>query len=400
MLNKKDFSEECRQLDATLNSLRSLHSTIVANNQLAAELPGRKSKRLAKALRIVRKHAEDLYSAVSKGWVTTCHHKHLAKLVLEDRLEQSTQRLPKSRDKPIQCFEFVFSGNLAQGHDFWHESVVQIFENDDDDDETVSDPSPVSGDNPVRPRVSINVPTPIPAARTRDIPDICSAIEAGRSKQEHVIFALTKDCRMGEPISRKRKHMDFPAKDVIRLKDHLCLSRDPVSSISWSDKVSLALTIASSFLQLLRTPWTSPRFSTDTLTLLQAANQDPDMTKPCLSISFEPAPGMLPTQNADFEIKEALVELGIMLLEIWHERTVELKFGLAVESLRPLARRTYAMEWLETVPGLPVMYHQAIYYCLAGVINKPPLPKGWDDPQLWETICETVIEPLSKLAKS
>ena len=62
--------------------------------------------------------------------------------------------------------------------------------------------------------------------------------------------------------------------------------------------------------------------------------------------------------------------------------------------------RAMPSEWLEDGPRtLPGLYQQAVHHCLAGAMNSTPVPKGWDDMQLWETMCESVIEPLSKLAK-
>ena len=49
MVNKKDFSLECDELDASSDFLERTLSLISSNHQLAKELPTRKAKRLAKA---------------------------------------------------------------------------------------------------------------------------------------------------------------------------------------------------------------------------------------------------------------------------------------------------------------------------------------------------------------
>ena len=86
------------------------------------------------------------------------------------------------------------------------------------------------------------------------------------------------------------------------------------------------------------------QLSTKTVALLKTSNYQPDITKPLLSVSFESTPPPPPTpappsshpaQQDDFQVKHALVELGIMLLEIWHEHTLEEKCDLGPEPVRP-----------------------------------------------------------------
>jgi hypothetical protein len=400
MLSKKDFEEECARLDASLNSMHRLLDLVSSNTQLAGVQTSGKSKRLARKLWTIRKQAEDLHAAVSQAWVTNCHLKHEAKLFLEDRVEQSSVSRKKQHDLPIQVFQFVFTGSLAQGQDFWHESMVQIF--DDTQEPLSSALPPVTGTS--RPGVTINAPPTTTSSRTQDIMDICSAIEKGKADQRHIAFTLTRDCKIGMDGGCKHRFTTFQAKDAVRLKDLLLsASQGPGRQLksAWDVKILLALNVASSFLQLLRTPWIAHGLSTDTVTLLQPPNGDAEIDKPLLSVSFEASPNNQAARTAKFELKEALVELGIMLLEIWHGKTFEERFRIGPQPLRPFERQGHALGWLGSIlETLPPSYHKAVAHCLAGAMTASPPPNGWDDMRLWENMCGNVIEPLAKLVRT
>lgn len=402
VIHKKDFDEECQRLESSLHSLHRLHDLISSNHELAGDRPSGKAKSLARAFMKLRAHAENLYLAVSKSWVVHCHQKHEAKLFLEDRLEESKQAWGKKRraDLPMHVFRFVFAGHHPPVNGMWHESIVQVFPPTDQD---MVDPHPSANNQTTRQRVTIIAPpSKSPARPMKEIKDICSAIEAGKANQEHTTFALTLDCKIAIDCGRKDGFKSPQVKETVLLKDMLMgASQTPQGRpvISWSQKLQLALNIASSFLQLLRTPWTGPRLSIDQVAFLQLSNQSADLSKPFLSLSFDSVQTGQQATLDDFQLKDALAELGIMLLEIWHEETLEHKFSLNPGAMGP-NRRFHALEWLEAEPRVwSNLYHKAAYHCIVGAMNISPYPKDWDDMRLWETVCESVIEPLSKLSR-
>ncbi|KIX00630.1 uncharacterized protein Z518_09695 [Rhinocladiella mackenziei CBS 650.93] len=402
VLKIKSFDEDCEKLDAVLHSLQRLCQLISSNHHLSGQQSSGKTKRLAKAFWNIRKRAEDLYLAVSKGWVFDCHRKHEARLILEDRVEELTelQKRPRNEQLPVYVFQLLLSGQAPQQENFWHESTVQAFHVADED---ARQPLRSDGPQATKPRVTIIAPAPeLPQRSMKDIKDICSAIEEARKNQEHIIFALTKDCRMATGPTRMAGFKSSKARDGIRLKDLLQNhSQSTRKALSWRIKTSLALNVASNFLQLLRTPWALPRLSSDTVSFLQNPNQEADIRKPFLSLSFEQSTAGPAVSNTAFRVKEALLNLGVMLLEIWHEKTLEDHFPLSSGSMRVYELQVHALEWLESDPhALPNSYHQAVFHCVAGAMNCVPCPKDWDDMRLWETVFQCVIEPLYKISKS
>lgn len=128
-----------------------------------------------------------------------------------------------------------------------------------------------------------------------------------------------------------------------------------------------------------------------------------------MSMSFGPCPqGAGATSQGsvaspDLPLREALVELGILLLEIWHETTLDKAYPPDAATKRSfLERRGCAFAWLEEDRDVPVeKYYQAVFHCISGsVMNVVSGVPTWDDMRFWESMCESVIVPLHSFSKS
>ena len=120
---------------------------------------------------------------------------------------------------------------------------------------------------------------------------------------------------------------------------------------------------------------------------------------PCLSLHLSPSSSGQGAQNVESSIYGDLLEIGILLLEIWHEKTLEQHFALN-QAPKDCVRQMLAFEWYEEARNaLPECYLKAAFYCIADVKNIVPGHVHWDNMRLWETICENVIEPLLTLSK-
>jgi hypothetical protein len=106
--------------------------------------------------------------------------------------------------------------------------------------------------------------------------------------------------------------------------------------LPWKHRMLLALTLLPTPLQLLQTQWLENVWSKEAIYFLirqqQGAAKDyispanVDVSRPFISLSFNPA-----TQNhcqQQIQPKVVLRELGILLLEIWREMTLETRFSL------------------------------------------------------------------------
>src|SRR5690606_14924721 len=95
----------------------------------------------------------------------------------------------------------------------------------------------------------------------------------------------------------------------------------------------------------------------------------------------------------ELEPQVALLELSILLLEIWHQRSLndwasETKLDVGTQD----SRRIAATRWLQaTDKELPVNYLDAIEKCLAICSGRL---RYWDDEKFQQHYCENVIKPL------
>jgi hypothetical protein len=70
------------------------------------------------------------------------------------------------------------------------------------------------------------------------------------------------------------------------------------------------------------------------------------------------------------KLKEALLELGITLLEIWHEATLEERCFLPTQPMSHHDRQAWVLKWLDDANNpLPDLYHKAVSHCITGVID-------------------------------
>lgn len=92
-----------------------------------------------------------------------------------------------------------------------------------------------------------------------------------------------------------------------------------------------------------------------------------------------------------------MIELGIMLIEVWEQRTFEewtSQEGLGASS-NYLERTKRAIRWMESVTDpMMVWYEDAVSTCLRFDFGN--LPRDWDDAKFRQRYCEKVILPLDK----
>lgn len=397
---KEELGEEIRELESRLNSMQRLVELMSSNNQFNVANSDLKSRRLATAYMKIRHQADMLYLALTNAWIPQCHQHHEARLLLEDRVEEiKREKRLLSNDTKERCFQLIFSGGNPSQNSLWHESQVQVMpgSNDEEQHQNLS----------ICSKVKITVPPSKTMAKsTKDIKDICSAIEESRNIQEHAIFALTEGGKITADVSQKRTFKVCQVKGSVVLRELLRANNDSRRNASpkilYRPKLSLALNLAASFLQVLRTPWARPMLSAENITFLEDEKQRPDVKRPFLALSFGGSPQANPTPSDNgISLKDELVELGIILLEIWHEKTLEEARPSIPGCTESLPRRVSAMLWFEnsTNDAYPEAYRAALEYCLLKSICLQQEQK-WDDPEIWQVICESVVAPLAGILRA
>lgn len=169
---------------------------------------------------------------------------------------------------------------------------------------------------------------------------------------------------------------------------------DENARISFRHRTLLALDIASSILQLQQTSWSNPPFSSKVVKLLVQENSKTTRTlsSPFVEQVTEPSRANLTHPDP----QPTLLELAIILLEVWHHLTLEIwanntAFG---GTDTPEKRHMAAIRWLQTTSdSIPIHHLRAIEQCLGLYSGRL---RYWDDDEFLKMYCENIILPLLK----
>ncbi|KAH6677735.1 hypothetical protein B0J14DRAFT_475288 [Halenospora varia] len=409
MFGVTQLKEAVQELDDTASALDRFTRIVLSNRRTVDDMSSKKAIKLAKGLRHVRKFASNLSLAISKSWRIGCHSKHEARLFLEDRLDTAAQiskQIGRESSEPILVFQLIFAASIDQGQTFWHEADVQVFDGKDDDH---AHQTTISSHQGV-PQVTF---TPIePASPNRPditaVESICGAIETAQSDNGQTTFVLVEQQRIGtmatnKPISVRKQQTEATTLKALLLSADTSKRHGPI--LPWKFRMLLALRLASNLLQLIQTQWLERAWSKEVVyfMLKPTSSAGPgrcqvDLVRPFVCLSFDnstPSAG----NRASIEPKVALLELGILLLEVWHEITLETRFALREAPSGYYQRLALATEWLDDTDNpLPDLYDNAVSHCIHRSVGDSRLP-DWDDMKFWGAVCGDVIEPLSKNCK-
>ena len=412
MFGVNDLESAVRELDDTTEKLCRFTSIISSNRQLIEDKPPRKALKLARALRQVRGFASNLYLAIFQSWRAGCHNQHEAKLFLEDRVDAAAGILKQARrnsSAPVLIFQLIFAASISQGQTLWHEAVVQVLMANSGDDSV----PPLASQASRSPQVLLVVPqSTSKGPEVTFVHDICAAIEATKCGNEQVAFVLTGNQQFGTIATNEKTLISYHQADKTTLKALLLSdnkSNHHGTLLPLRLRMLLALRLASNLLQLLQTQWLQSAWSKDMIYFLlrptggaSNASQNQlyiDFSRPFVSLTFDDSSASAPTQQ-NVDPKVALLELGILLLEIWHGTTLETQFFLKEAPGGYYERLGLALRWLDDMKDpLPELYDKAASHCIRGMIGGETRFRKWEDIEFWGAFCGDIIEPLSKNCK-
>ncbi|KAK0635957.1 hypothetical protein B0T17DRAFT_503454 [Bombardia bombarda] len=347
-------------------SLKVIISGLKAQQEHTAREPSHDAAKLATKLGQVQANAASLFSALCKGYTCQCRSKHRAMIRLDSRVSLQRERRQKgARAREPTTFNLV----LPHEAELFQEALVIILEDDKDVSNRTSAQAAWSQGQILRLELIANM-----LAHAQE-----SAITMvhGEFEQSHADITLQGLLEQG--------YLDEDAR------------------LTPKQQTILALDIASSILQLQQTSWFSSPWNSRTIKFLISRSA---ATTSFSSISALPrafveehlhrnatAPGPDP--------KTALLELAILLLEIWHHKPLELWAAKLADSLKVDTvefRRIAAIRWLElTSERLPPHYLTAVEQCLAVCSGRL---RYWDDGNFRRHYCENIIGPLLESCKA
>jgi hypothetical protein len=255
------------------------------------------------------------------------------------------------------------------------------------------------------PRITIYAP-PSPrivsmTAKSTRLTDICEAVRKSRSQRRSLSLRLFTDLLYlpdyedTNPECRIYKEYS----NAVNLGQFLAGTLDnDECQLGYKERTNLALSLASSVLQLNCTQWFTDawtkadiHFFTKDGRIFDIHSERPSITQTVKNpISDSDGMGQSP------DPKKALLELAILLLEIWHHKPLEvwlIERGDETQSSFD-GRRSIAIRWLEiTQNKLPLNHLKAIEACLqfsAGRLRE------WEEDDFRKQVCEDVIKPLQE----
>lgn len=177
-----------------------------------------------------------------------------------------------------------------------------------------------------------------------------------------------------------------------------CLDED--ARMTPKQQTILALDIAASVLQLRQTHWSLFSWTNKRIQFLLSSQGE--FWGPFVEelIDKQSSKTPLHPNHQGPDPNEVLLELAILLLEIWHHKPLEMwaeKSGIkSVDT--PEARRIAAIRWLQlTSDRLPPYHLAAIEQCLAFCSGRL---RVWDDSEFQKLYCENVVKPLRESCKT
>lgn len=407
------FAIERSSLKALLEDLREdrlslglICSSLQNNHHSPARDTSREAVKIARRLAQVRSRAASLYSALSNGRSTCkCQAEHSV-------MNQLQSRAAKSNSGNGTAFSLI----LPLGGDNMQPAWVAAFLADMAEEEL--EPEQHDGTSPVektqkRSAVTFGPPTDQKRNSRQQAPEekvarnICGlAREAWETRRSLRLQLFANSLT----IQRTTLAADMTTFDnilaITTLEDALAQDPRQMSGRMWltpKRQTLLAVDIASSVLQLQRTHWLCAPWSSQTIQFIVGTRAGKEAVGVFIKTDLIGTRG----SNSDPAVTDpdphvVILELSIILLELWHRKSIEawassLGTEARVKTSDTDSRHIAVTRWLKATHfSLPVAYLEVIEYCLSVCSGRP---QYWDDEQFTQRYCQNIIMPLLQSCK-
>ncbi|KAI0481842.1 hypothetical protein F4859DRAFT_476195 [Xylaria cf. heliscus] len=353
-----------------------------------AKRPSRESEQISRILSQVSASAKALYIAMCQSCACACQSNHRVFLELRNRMPQvrstkTTKRL--GADSLIFNLIFDMRSHLREAYvkanpqDMLHTLPIS---------KTSHHVSFQIPEDPI-PSITLSQANQRPEACTKTL-GICDLISQSQIRDYILSLKLKGETLdfIQEPYQAQRE-LSTPTTLEAVLRQG---ASDKKFRMTPKQRTLLALDVASSIIQLRETCWSSPALSSKIVKCILGANGK--NARVSIIAFVEQFTEMSRASSPGSEPKVALLELAILLLEIWHHETLDMwasesGFGATDTTRERLAAAT---EWLDaTAAEFPVRYLEATEQCLSLCVQRS---RQWDDYEFLRLYCENVIKPL------
>ena len=261
-------------------------------------------------------------------------------------------------------------------------------------------------------RAAFDLPQPSepPEPPIAEVENLCLSLDQARQASKTLKLYLSQHGVLSShciaPNHARVRQVDHRTQEIVTLEQvfHQISSNGPLS-VHWNltQRMKLSFVLASSLLQFYSTPWMNEPWSKQKICfwrLRPPSSGDRaafliDTNHPFIVRRFSETPTACAIQKAN--ARHQLLNLGILLLEIGHEKPFESwisAHGLTMDKVNG-NRYDAASAWLHDSAGefLP-FYYDAAARCIECTFHTQSAIPSWDDLDLRKSVCEFVIKPL------
>ncbi|KAI1131065.1 hypothetical protein F5Y10DRAFT_234180, partial [Nemania abortiva] len=362
-----DLAEELKEDRLSLKDIvQAMHTRTERNPRRLSY----KASLLGEKLEKVRENVMPLFNAICRGCTCKCP-KHRIRMRLDSRSRPEPE-LQKALKKEKAEAEVIFDLMFDQGVHFYR-TIVRARQKTS----ATSSPLARQGNGKVQFAPSITITGDAnevyhDSIQEKAVTDLCDASCRARMSSYILQLELINHNLLYDNIKPilPGTHKEYPDSELLDLflrKGH----QNYDLRMSPKQQTLLALDIASSVLQLRQTCWLDLDFRSTSMHLLLHENGSEEMLGPALFIERIVHTSKIlnnTTMTQAPEPKTTLLELAIVLLEIWHHQPLDTCFGkLGIDVADTFeTRRIAAIRWLEkTSSRLPLQHLAAVEQCLA-----------------------------------
>ena len=418
-VNRIKFSVKKDELDELIADLkqsrRSLEEIARARLDKEVALPNHSPNaiRLAGFLDQIQHHAIGLYSGIHAAWGDKCHSNHAARLLLN-----SWSEAIYTRRKPRIAFGVAFESSPGP-------SGMEICKGFSIETLTEADVDTQRPDQYVLPDISrihtlillsracvvrfqnLNLET---KATYKVVDSICASFLPTPHTKPPLDCYLSPDQKLRYQSTGETRPLNTstPIVPNVHLSQSDSVTLDEILTqniiINPRDGIQIAFALVSAQLQLHSTPWLPKFWSKDILRF--PCIKDPQTSKISViySCAFLQRPFSATTTADEQSLRSAkrpLLELGIMLLEVYLQQTfTEYAFSVGKRIDDGYGSRyEVAKQWLDNSEQQLLPPHASVISrCIECNFENRSLSYEWHDEKLRQSICENLLIPLYHLA--
>ncbi|KAL8669620.1 MAG: hypothetical protein Q9168_005795 [Polycauliona sp. 1 TL-2023] len=401
-LKKDELVQKISELnDSTkmLERLRVAGGMLQDDDRPASSSP--RLKKLSSFLNKIQKFSGRLYFAIADACNPGCHPLHSFKLYLEDRSAPLLKKNPRV---------FFRIEPLSTDDKAWYCTHVEAFEEEQARPTTTNVARSSSRKVPA---VTFDL-VELDIVEKTEVQDLCAVItEASNTKRLLRLF-LSEEGKLAcchTPIDTNlHRNSSLRPTSTLTLQSILQTAYESRST-RWSvnQRMLLAYQLASSLLQFHSTPWLGGTWRKQFICFSQSStNSVPsspglyfDAASPFIIHDFNGSP--VASFEGQTNVKASLLDLGILLLEIWHVTPFEVyaaKEGLPLDNTYGV-RYDAASRWLnDTADNILHLYRHPVCRCIEGTLASSASTFEWTDPQFQTSVCECIVKPLWDISSS